>query len=146
MFRFAPKGEVLWPVSVPTVEDGVIGEATFLVLYKIYTRSELKARSDKLTKALVAKVDKINADGKAKAVAGDTQQLQQLVADTEAMQKENEKELLERIRGWRDLTGEDGEPLPFSKANLKAVLDVEVMYGPIERGLTEASKGAKAKN
>ncbi|MDR3389923.1 MAG: hypothetical protein P4L92_23040 [Rudaea sp.] len=143
MFRFAPKGNVYWPVTVPTVDDaGTIGEATFLVLYRIFSRSELKARSAKLTKALVSKV---GASGGGANIQSQ-EQLQKLVDETEAMQKQGESELLGRVLGWKDLTGDDGEPLPFSNANLKAVLDCESLYGPIERGLMEASRGAKAKN
>ncbi|HZP85866.1 MAG TPA: hypothetical protein VFB54_03535 [Burkholderiales bacterium] len=137
-FRFAPKGEIWWPVKVPTIdEDGNVGEGSFLVLYKIFTRAERKARKKKLAIALAAQSKKIES----------VQDFESLVNQAEADEKLAEAELIDRVRGWKgaidDATGED---IQFSKTNLKRFLEVEVLHDRLAKGLDEASRLGGAKN
>ena len=137
MFKFAVNRQVLWPVVVHIPRDDGSGEgleAQVKIRYRLLTQAELTARAREDLES-------------ARVVGGDQTVVEGLLAQISPERIEQRlQELKDRITGWEDFADEQGEPLPFTPENLAAVLDVPYLRGPIERGLVEASQGARAKN
>lgn len=141
MFDRAQQGECFWPVKLPKrTEAGGIEEVEVLVRYRIFTRSELKARRAQLTES---------AERLAQArSAGDMAALQGFMGDQEQMQAQDEQELRERIVGWKGIlvSADSDAELPFTEADRDWLLDDEPRFLALRKGLYEASRGAVAKN
>ena len=60
--------------------------------------------------------------------------------------KECEDEMVRHIKDWEDIADEDGEPLPFTEDNLRALLRDNFFARAAAIGLWQASQGAPAKN
>jgi hypothetical protein len=137
MFQFANEGKVWWRVNLVArdAEGGDPTDVPVFLLYRIYTRKELKERERKL-KAPMAKL------GQSK----DEASMMSILREVEALDDKNAAELVERVHDWRDIGDGKGDPLKFSRERLKALLDDEAQYARISAGLLEASKGARAKN
>lgn len=137
MFKFAISRQVLWPVVVRIPRDDGTGEAIeaqIKIRYRLLTQTELTARArDDLETARAVGSDQAGVDGLLEQISPERvdRRLQEMKG---------------RITGWEDFADEQGEPLPFTAENLAAVLDVPYLRAPIERGLIEASQGARAKN
>ena len=56
------------------------------------------------------------------------------------------EEILDRITDWRGVLGRDGSPLPFSRANLAALMKLPYVGTSAGVGLYQASRGAPVKN
>lgn len=141
MFDRAQQGECFWPVKLPKrTEAGGIEDVEVLVRYRIFTRSELQARRQALTEA----AERLAAARS----AGDADALQGFLADQDRVQAQDERELRERIVGWKGIvvSEESGEELPFSEADRDWLLDDEPRFLALRKGLYEASRGAVAKN
>lgn len=141
MFDRAQQGECFWPVKLPKrTEAGGIEEVEVLVRYRIFTRSELRARRRQITDA----AEKLAA---AKD-SGEMEVLPTFITRQEQMESQDEDELRERIVGWKGIlvSAESGEELPFSEADREWLLDDEPRFQALRRGLYEASRGAIAKN
>tara|TARA_Y100001938_G_scaffold46056_1_gene64021 strand:+ start:357 stop:509 length:153 start_codon:yes stop_codon:yes gene_type:complete len=48
--------------------------------------------------------------------------------------------------GWDSVNDDDGNPLKFTKANLKKLLDVPMVAGAIAKAFFDSIAGAKRKN
>ena len=58
-----------------------------------------------------------------------------------------EIELISEILiGWESINDEDGNPLKFTKTNLKKLVDTPMVAGAIARAFFEALNGGKRKN
>tara|TARA_Y100001963_G_scaffold89695_1_gene123820 strand:- start:179 stop:523 length:345 start_codon:yes stop_codon:yes gene_type:complete len=58
-----------------------------------------------------------------------------------------EIELISEIMvGWDSVNDDDGNPLKFTKANLKKLLDVPMVAGAIAKAFFDSIAGAKRKN
>jgi hypothetical protein len=139
MFTFANSGVVWWPVSISVadVETGQIKEASFLAQLKIRTRSERKALEKSYRDNLLARAKTVKT----------AEEIQQLALELEKREDEEEIDLTKRIKDWdKKLVDTNGEPIPFNAKNLKAMLDIDPLYQAFKTALTEASKGARAKN
>ena len=136
MFTFAKEGKVWWRVNLIArdADGGDPREVPVRILYRIYTRAEMKLRERKLAGPL------------AKLRGSDVNAIQDALKEAEALNERYDSDLAERICDWGDIAGADGEPLPFSRDALRALLDDDAQYTPLAAGLVEASKGARAKN
>lgn len=131
MFRFADLDRVLLPVE--------IGNGTLRVLYRILSRAELRAREREATLAVVGK---LREDGMPRT-AEDVQAL----LETSLSRDAGDQALLrERVLGWYDLEGPDGEPLEFTAERLDALLATDYGYRALLGGLMRASREGPAKN
>lgn len=131
MFRFADLDRVLLPVE--------IGSGTLRVLYRILSRAELRAREREATLAVVGK---LREDGMPRT-AEDVQAL----LETSLSRDAGDQALLrERVLGWYDLEGPDGEPLEFTAERLDALLATDYGYRALLGGLMRASREGPAKN
>ena len=52
----------------------------------------------------------------------------------------------EVLVGWKDVSDENGNEIPFSEATLEKLLDVQLVAGSIARAFIESISGAKIKN
>jgi len=138
MFSFANEGKVWWRVNLVArdASGGDPTEAPVSILYRIYTRKELKARERKLLEMPLANL----------RAAKDAAAVQAAVQEYETLEAGNDAELRERVVGWRDIVTASGDQLPFTQEALDALLNDEAQYPRIAAGLVEASKGARAKN
>jgi len=146
MFTLANEGKVWWRVNLVarTEEDGEPKDVPVLILYRVYKRSELKARERALNKS-VATMTK--AVGEARGTTEDVEDIvTKSMREVETIEAETMNDLVARVCDWKQIIGPDGEPLKFSKALLKSLLEDEPQYQRVMAGLREASKGAHAKN
>lgn len=142
MFRYASDGRVRWPLSVDQLqEDGSTAAAPFSVVYRVFTREELKAR-DATLREYTRRMGELIPDG-APDTADRAAQRQQL---TEARVRDDDVQLLERVKGWHGIGDQDGNELPFSEATLQAFLNNALMRDLLLTGLLEASSGVRGKN
>jgi hypothetical protein len=52
----------------------------------------------------------------------------------------------EILVGWESVNDEDGNPIKFTKTNLKKLVDTPMVAGAIARAFFEALNGGKRKN
>lgn len=137
MFQFANENKVWWKVNlvVRNAETGDVEDSPVMLLYKIFARAELKQREKRLQAAL-SKLRAAKSEGEMLAAT----------REFDAIEERNASDMIERVVGWRDISGPEGEALPFTREALKALLDDEAQYTRISAGLLEASRGARAKN
>lgn len=137
MFQFANENKVWWKVNlvVRNAETGDAEDSPVMLLYKIFARGELKQR-DKRLQAALSKLRAAKSEGEMLAAT----------REFDAIEERNASDMIERVVGWRDISGPEGEALPFTREALKALLDDEAQYTRINAGLLEASRGARAKN
>ena len=138
MFTFANENKVWWKVNLVARNEatGDVEDAPVMLLYLIFTRSELKQREKRLQAAL----------GKLRTAKTDAE-MQAAAAEFDTIEQRNTADTLDRVRDWRDIvSGADSTALQFSRESLKALLDDEAQYTRIASGLLEASRGARAKN
>lgn len=141
MFDRAQQGECFWPVKLPRrTEAGGIEEVDVLIRYRIFTRSELRARRRQITEA----AERLAAAKQ----GGEVEGLPTFITRQEEIESQDESELRERILGWRGIlvSAESGEELPFSEADREWLLDDDARFLALRKGLYEASRGAVAKN
>lgn len=131
MFRFADLDRVLLPVE--------IGGGTLRVLYRILSRAELRAREHDATQAVARK---LRDDG----VPRSAEDLEALLEASMTREADNVALLRERVVGWYDLEGPDGEPLEFTAERLDALLATDYGYRALLGGLMRASREGPAKN
>ena len=138
MFQFANEGKVWWKINLVARNEvtGDVEDAPVMMLYRIFTRAELKQREKRLQAAL----------GKLRTAKTDAE-MQAATAEFDTIEQRNTADTIERVCDWRDIvSGADSTALPFSRESLKALLDDEAQYTRIASGLLEASRGARAKN
>jgi len=131
MFRFADLDRVLQPVE--------IAGGSMRVLYRILSRTELRARERDATLAIAGRLDVNGAPKTTEEVAG-------LLDASLAREQGNESLLRERVLGWYDLEGPDGTPLEFTAERLEALLATDYGYRALLDGLLRASREGPAKN
>jgi hypothetical protein len=131
MFRFADLDRVLQPVE--------IGGGTLRVLYRILSRAELRAREREATMTVGRKLGEDGAPRSADEVEA-------LLDAAAARESGNEALLRERVVGWYDLEGPDGEPLEFTRERLDALLATDYGYRALLGGLMRASRDGPGKN
>jgi hypothetical protein len=141
MFRYAPKGKVFWPVTFVSrdPEGGELIEERAYIFYSPLGRKARKARDKRLTAALMSGLSSASA-------VPTVNDVQKLTDGVEKLTNENDEELIANIHGWKDMIDADGNPLPFSKEVLLAMLDDDPLYNAFAKGLDECSRGAHAKN
>ena len=137
MFQLANEGKVWWRVNLVTrnAETGDVEDAPVMLLYKIFSRSDIKQREKRLQTAL----------GKLRAAKTEAE-MTTATSQFDGIEERNTADVLERVVDWRDISGTDGTALPFTAATLKALLEDEAQYARISAGLLEASRGARVKN
>lgn len=137
MFQLANEGKVWWRVNLVTrnAETGDVEDAPVMLLYKIFSRSDIKQREKRLQTAL----------GKLRAAKTEAE-MTTATSQFDGIEERNTADVLERVVDWRDISGSDGTALPFTAATLKALLEDEAQYARISAGLLEASRGARVKN
>lgn len=137
MYTFAKNGEVWWPVTVTTTDDnGGFTDSAFVCLFKVRSRAERRTREKEITAALLKK-----AKG-----AKSTEDLEKLAHDLEERQLNDDADLVNRVRGWKQLVDGEAADVPFNKQNLKALLDNDAVCTAMSKSFEEACRGAKAKN
>ena len=137
MFQFANENKVWWRVNLVArnAETGDVEDSPVMLLYRIFSRSEIKQREKRLQAAL----SKLRAAKTETEMATATSQF-------DGIEERNAADLIDRVCDWRDISGADGAALPFTAAALKALLEDEAQYARISAGLLEASRGARVKN
>lgn len=68
------------------------------------------------------------------------------VEELQNADKEPENILLRKVKGWGGITDVDGNPIPFSEDNLRALLGVMYIESAMSVGLLKASRGSAVKN
>lgn len=136
MFTFANENKVWWKVNlVARNASGEVADAPVMVLYRLFTRAELKKREKRMQTALgKLRVAKVDAD------------MEAATAEFEAIEEQSTADLIDRVCDWRDIVDADNAALAFSPDMLKALLNDPPQYERIAAGLLEASRGARAKN
>lgn len=142
MFDLAHLGVVAWPVTLTQqATDGTFVDTTITVRYRVFSREELRTRSQATLGKTLMRIhelvrDKANPD----EIAGAAQDI-----DTAA--REEEGTLLDRITGWSGVgNAETGGEVPYSPDIGRAVIALEPHYQALWRGLLEASQQARPKN
>lgn len=131
MFRFADLGTVIWPVT--------IGEGTFRVAFRVFTRQELAARRRSGAAAALAHL-------KDNGPPATVEELAAVYEAIDARTAENVEELQQRVTDWFDVQDPQGQPLSCTRERVQALIDTEYGYSALLEGLLQASREGPAKN
>lgn len=140
MFRFADKGEVLWPVPLRQSDDsGEVQDVTVRVRYRLLPRKVLRAR-ERLA------LSRLNVQAVREATT--TEALAELLDEVTAREEADEALLLQHVTGWlaEDFCDADGQPVAFAPERLQAMLEFDAFFKPLMAGLHAASREGPAKN
>ena len=132
MFKFAKNREVLWPVEIQMpVDGGEVESVVVSVRFKLLDQTEL---SDRMREGL-----------EMMRIGDDVEEALKAVAPEEL--KKRNADLAAHITGWGDdIVGDNDKPLPFTKKNLEAFIQVPYIRAAFSQGLLDASRGAPSKN
>lgn len=127
MFVLAKERLAWWPVTFPSVaDDGVVIENRIELRFMILGEDLFPAFITRLTQPLAQPL--ANASGDVLADTEVSEVGAHQAADTAALDA-----LLEVVRDWRHVAGENGEPLPFNRDNFGLLLNVPNAAGAIGR-------------
>ena len=140
------------PVSVLMVDDF---ELTFRVEFERMTRTE-SARIFKQAKQRLKEVTKLetrltelgaqlDAEQASDAVDALQRQIEQVEARLEKLRIQDDRELVDRIRGWSELVDDDGKEIAFSKKVLLELMDNPAVHQEL-MAAQFAATGAQVKN
>lgn len=132
-FVVKKKREVWYPIEVPQLRDDGSGEVDKIqidIKYELLTRTEFNDRMRELTKKPESILEGIN-----------DQYQQETIADRDRF-------VMKQVKDWgKQMVDEEGEPIPFTHDNLRAVMDASVAFAKaLEDGLYDASREAPVKN
>ena len=142
MFRFAAKRLVLWPVTLKqmTASGDGMENGSFYLLLEPLTRGENRKLHANTLEKMLTRVKGMIANG------AKPEEYEALAAETERVERDHEAVLLEKVRGWRDVTDEDGQPVEFTRERFAALIEYPDAYQAALAALAEATKEALAKN
>lgn len=141
MFSLANMGRMWVPVDLPTGEGEGAGAGTTRIwlLQTLYTREELRARDKRLTSAAA---EGLPADGQLRGM-DDVYAMAERVT---ALEDEDLADLLARTHDWRDVAGDDGKPVSYDAARLRALLAYQWFARAARAALFTASREGVRKN
>lgn len=121
MFKIIAEPLVWWPVTFPGVtEDGEVVENKIEVRFVILDEDAMEAFSIETGKLLASKLVGENEE----VLAPEDRPTSSAVA---------QQALQPIVRDWRGVAAENGEPLPFSVDNFRALLRVPNVFAAILR-------------
>ncbi|MCK3776471.1 phage tail assembly chaperone [Ensifer sesbaniae] len=135
MFKLSPNLTFKWPVKVlePSPNDpGKLVEYEFGAVLKLVDRDQA-AENDRKRQDILARAAKERDPGKLRAI---DEELREHARATTA----------EVVVGWDErLCDENGKPIPFSEANLRAILNYRRVEEAFARAYQEAISEDKAR-
>lgn len=134
MFVLAKERLAWWPVMFPSVaDDGSVIENKIELRFVILGEDQFPTFIARLTEPLSVTGDP-SMDGVAGVGGeGDGGALAASASDSEKQSARAVEALLEVVRDWRHVAGENGEPLPFNRDNFGLLLNVPNAAGAIGR-------------
>lgn len=154
MFERANLGQVTWPTEMydedATKATGKVVKQSCLVRYRVFTRAERKAMDRDKVKSLATKARELMTRKEGETLEQQTeridQETQRLIEDMDARDAQQHGELLSRVLGFYRGTGTAAEFVPFEREHLVDLLKFDEYHNDFWTGLSEASRGATAKN
>lgn len=132
MFRFADLGRLWVPMTLPLGEEGEQPEVWLLL--QVFTSKELREREATAMQAATAHLG-ADADTATAALS--------LLEDIEATGR---ADLLARTHDWRQVADDEGQPVPFDRNKLAALLESPLWFAAHRNALYDASRNGVRKN
>lgn len=153
MYRFADLGRVWEQVPLPYQdEDG--NDISIWLLFQVFTDEELDEREQsamikaarRLQRDVAARMQPEEGEGDEARKPITTEDMQAMFQAATKVRDSDRAEVLERAHGWRGVTGDDDEEIPFDRDKLAAMLAHRPIFRAARDALYRVSRDGLAKN